>query len=54
MIAESREYLCLKDTVSSLTIPFLKGNSRSNEDTTVRQSNMHKKAGKLHTMQIEL
>jgi hypothetical protein len=45
-IAELWEHLRLRDTVSSLTIPFLKGNSRSNEDTTVRQGNGHKTAGK--------
>jgi hypothetical protein len=45
-IAEPWEHLCLRDTVSSLTIPFLKGDSRSNTDTAVRRGDRHKTAWK--------
>jgi hypothetical protein len=46
-IAEPLQHLRLRDTFSSLTIPFLKGNSRSNTNTAVRQDERHKIVGKI-------
>jgi hypothetical protein len=41
-IAEPWEHLRLRDTVSSLITPFLRGNSCSDEDTTEGQDDEHK------------
>jgi hypothetical protein len=50
-MAELREHLCLRDTVSLLTIILLRGNSRSKGNSAERHDDEHKTRGKI-TRQI--